>query len=316
VKTALGNSDYKYKFYISLYYPKTDSIFGDFDGDGKSNTLTTLEDRLAAVEWYMNLFETELAKHDYKNIEFCGYYWYNESASAANGDMELINGVSALTHSHDSQLFWIPYHVASGYSLWAEHGFDVACMQPNYAFRLDTPLSNIINNANLTKRYGMGVEIELDNKALTNDLYLQRYMTYLRYGVYYGYINDCIHMYYMGFYDINNACESSSPKVRLIYDYTYQFIKGMLNISPDAVDAVSADVTKDTPYVSTLNPVGDSTKQYKISVSPSHGTVSINADGSFTYYPDKGYTGNDEFAYVYSEYLDYSAPCSVIINVN
>ncbi|MDD4124668.1 MAG: DUF4855 domain-containing protein [Eubacteriales bacterium] len=316
VKTALGNSDYKYKFYITLYYPKTGSNFGDIDGDGKNEVLNTLEERLAAVEWYMSLFEEELAKKDYKNIEFCGYYWYHEAASAENGDMELINGVSELTHSHDSQLFWIPYYVAPGYSLWAEHGFDVACMQPNYAFKLDRPISNIINTANLAKRYGMGVEIEIDSKALTNDLYLQRYMTYLEYGVYYGYINDCIHMYYMSFYDLNNACASESPRLRLIYDYTYQFIKGTLNITPDTVDTISANASKDTPCASTLNPEGVDIKLYKINVSPSHGTVTINIDGTFTYYPDKGYTGTDEFYYVYSEYLGYSEPCLVTINVN
>jgi hypothetical protein len=315
IKTKLGLSDYKYKFYVSIYYPQTGSNFGDINGDGKSETLNTMQDRLEAVEWYMNLFETELAKHDYKNIEFCGYYWYNESMDDKNGDMELVNGISDLAHKHGSQLFWIPYFVASGYSLWAEHGLDVACMQPNYAFGLDRPITNIINTANLTKRYGMGIEIEIDSKALSNDLYLQRYMNYLKYSVYYGYMNDCIHMYYMGYNDLNNTYNSKSAKIRLIYDYTYQFIKGTLDITPDAVSEIKLDATKETPCVSTLNSGNDNTKQFKVSVSPSHGTVSINADGSFTYYPDKGYTGTDTFSYVYSEYLDYSAPCTVTINV-
>lgn len=315
VKAALNKPDYKFKFYMTLYYPKNGSSFGDLDGDGKTDTLSTLEDRLAAVEHLMDRFEAELAKHNYNNIEFCGYYWYHEAASLVDNDMELLNGVSGLVHEHGYQFFWIPYYVASGYSIWAELGFDVVCMQPNYAFGLDRPISHIINTANLAKRYGMGIEIEIDTQALYNDLYLQRYLDYLEYSVYYGYMEDCIHMYYMGFSDINKACESESPKIRLLYDYTYQFIKGTLDIIPDGVDLITVEAVKDTPLNETLNPGEDETKLFKILTSPTHGTVTINADGSFTYYPDKDYTGTDEFYYVYSEFLGFSESCRVTITV-
>jgi hypothetical protein len=316
VKQALGLGDgYKYKFYVALYYPKANGFFGDLDGDGKADTLSNLEKRLEAVEYYINLFEAELSKQNFKNIEFYGYYWYDEAASAEENDMVLINGVSDIVHNHGYQLFWIPYYVASGYSLWSEHGFDVAVMQPNYAFGLDRPISSIINTANFAKRFGMGVEIELDGRAINNELFLKRYMQYLEYGVYYGYIGDCINMYYMGFDDFNKAYESKSPKLRLIYEYTYQFIKGTLDINPDALSPVSFTAAKDTPTNSTLNPDRDETMQFKILVSPKHGTVTINSDGTFTYYPDKGYTGADEFTYVYSRYLGDSEPCSVSITV-
>ena len=45
---------------MTLYYPKNGSSFGDLDGDGKTDTLSTLEDRLAA-EHLMDRFEAELA---------------------------------------------------------------------------------------------------------------------------------------------------------------------------------------------------------------------------------------------------------------
>ena len=54
---------------------------------------------------------------------------------------------------------------------------------------------------------------------------------------------------------------------------------------------------------------------FEVDSSPKHGTVTINLDGSFAYYPDKGYTGEDSFTYRYSEQLDYSAPCVVNITV-
>ncbi|MFA6730807.1 MAG: DUF4855 domain-containing protein [Eubacteriales bacterium] len=313
VKDTLDIPDYKYKFYVSLYYPKKGGTFGDA-GDGIL-TLNTLADRLFALVWFMDAFEDELAKYDYKNIEFAGYYWYNESVNDNDGDLELLNGISDIIHDRNSQLFWIPYYQAKGYALWAEHGFDIACMQPNYAFGLDRPIDNIINTVALAKRYSMGIEIEIDSKAFSNDLYLKRYMEYLKSGVTYGYINDCVHMYYMAMNDLNVAQNSENPKLRLIYDYTYHFIKGSLNITPPVLENTSITCGANTPLVSNLNPGKDITMLFKLVASPAHGTVSINPDGSFTYYPDKNYSGEDSFSFVYSRYLDYSLPCEVTVTV-
>ncbi|PKR82352.1 Ig-like domain-containing protein, partial [Heyndrickxia camelliae] len=37
---------------------------------------------------------------------------------------------------------------------------------------------------------------------------------------------------------------------------------------------------------------------YKEGKSPSHGTVKVHEDGTWTYIPDKGYTGNDSFTVI------------------
>jgi predicted outer membrane repeat protein/VCBS repeat-containing protein len=48
---------------------------------------------------------------------------------------------------------------------------------------------------------------------------------------------------------------------------------------------------------------------------PAHGTLQLNEDGSFTYLPATGYTGEDSFRYVASDGQAYSSPATVRITV-
>ena len=184
-------------------------------------------------------------------------------------------------------------------------------MQPNYVFNLTTPLSNIKNAADIIKRLGMCIEIEISGDALSKDAYYRRYLEYLKGGIYYGYMKDCIHMYYQDTLAYNKAAYSSNAMARSTYDYTYQFIKGTLDIYPDKQDDISVEVTKNEVYNYTFEKKGE----YIITRSPAHGTVTIEPNGGFTYYPDKDYTGEDSFEYKYSEGLDYSDPCKINVNV-
>ncbi|HUR22406.1 MAG TPA: Ig-like domain-containing protein, partial [Acidimicrobiales bacterium] len=48
---------------------------------------------------------------------------------------------------------------------------------------------------------------------------------------------------------------------------------------------------------------------------PAHGDVALNADGSFTYTPEVGFSGIDTFTYTASDGMDYSAPATVSVTV-
>ena len=50
--------------------------------------------------------------------------------------------------------------------------------------------------------------------------------------------------------------------------------------------------------------------------STSYGTVSLNADGSFTYSPSTGFTGSDSFTYHATDGTDSSNTATVTITVN
>ena len=167
----------------------------------------------------------------------------------------------------------------------------------------------------MMRKFGMCTELEIDDAALYNDIFFQKYMDYLRFGITEGYMEGALHMYYQGVNVFGTAATSDNPKNRLIYDYTYQFIKKTLQYAPDAREALSFDAAADTPLLGTLAPEGELNTKYRVAISPQHGTVTINEDGSFVYYPDEGFTGTDTFSYAISEYIGYSAPCEVTINV-
>jgi VCBS repeat-containing protein len=48
---------------------------------------------------------------------------------------------------------------------------------------------------------------------------------------------------------------------------------------------------------------------------PAHGTLVLNADGSFTYTPNAGYAGTDSFTYIASDSLSTGTPTKVTLNV-
>ena len=48
---------------------------------------------------------------------------------------------------------------------------------------------------------------------------------------------------------------------------------------------------------------------------PSHGTLIVNGDGSFTYIPDPNYTGTDSFTYQVFDGTSYSNVATVTIDV-
>lgn len=314
-QSALGSDD-KYTFYLTVYYPHYEaSAFGDVDGDGKNESMSKLSERLKVVEWYINLCYEKIAEANLRNLEFGGFYWYHEAVESSDPNPDIIKGISELVHEHDTQFFWIPYFCSNGYTDWADNGFDVACMQPNYVFKQDAPLTNIKNAATLIKLYGMCIEIEISGQSLTSDNFMQRYFEYLKGGTYYGYMDSAMHMYYQDMLCYGNAATSSDPKARLIYDYTYQFIKHTLDIYPEKAKNITIDAVKDSVLEGSVKATDSSIAGYTLTLSPAHGTVTINADGSYCYYPDAGYTGTDRFEYAYNEGLDYSPSCVVEIKV-
>ncbi len=316
VKAELGLSDdYKVPFYLSIYYPGS-GTYGDVDGDGKAETLDNLADRLKVIEWEVTKYEEELASHDFKNIFFGGYYWYNESFNDANGALELCNGASEIVHNHGYQLFWIPYYQAPGYLLWKEHGMDLACMQSGCAFHLEKPISTQDACAALVKKYGMCIEIEYCASAGNNPLYRDRYLNYLKRGVYDGYMTDCIHMYYLEFSSFVALAKSNNAALRKCYDYTYDFIKGKLDVTPEKAPDYSIETAKETIFEDKLKTENDTEyRRFKIVSAPLHGTVTVNENGTYCYYPDKGFTGTDSFTFAYSDLLDYSEGTVVTVNV-
>ncbi len=315
VKEALSlPNDYKVKVYATIMYPSALATdFGDVDGDGVTENLSVEEDRRKVLNTYMDMYLNKFAEAGYEHLTFGGFYWFEEAISNDN-DPAMIAQTAALAESKGSQLFWIPYFTARGYADWSSYGFSVACMQPNYVFRDNVPVSQLYSAASYIRRQGMGIEIEIDTPALSQISIYKRYMRYLGFGLEAGYMKDCIHMYYQSADVYRNACYSETEMGRSIYDATHAFIKGTLTppekIADQSVSCKAGEVLRGTLF--------DSKTQLgmtELTVSAEHGTVSVAPDGTFLYIPYDGFTGTDTFRFRYSNYLNWSEDTTYTVTV-
>ena len=111
-----------------------------------------------------------------------------------------------------------------------------------------------------------------------------------------------------------NACYSKGM-ARTVYDATYHFIKGDLQIVPDSLSDMSLEGRKNTPITGTLPANTDVGRTFGIYTSPTEGSLTINSDGTFVYYPPKDFTGEITFRLCYREMFDWSEPFEVTITV-
>ncbi len=94
------------------------------------------------------------------------------------------------------------------------------------------------------------------------------------------------------------------------------------NLAPIANDDTYA-TDEDVPLTVTAagvltndsDPDGDAIHA-SLATGPASGTVSLNADGSFTYTPNLGFNGTDSFTYIANDGALDSAPATVAITVN
>ncbi len=319
IKSALDlGDDYKYKVTMTVYYPTVSMTdFGDVDGDGISENFSVYQDRIKAFKWYIQQIEERFAEADFKNIELVGYYWWHEEINTSETDsQQMLNELSDIIHSVGKDFFWIPWFCAPGFSAWENYGFDIACMQPNYVFNSQTPYSNLTTNERLTEHYGMGFEMEIFEECLSNELFFKKYMEYITLGAESGYMNDTVNMYYQSFLVFNTAAYSDSLMARTIYDTTYHYIKGDLKNIPDSLESMSFDIEKNKIFFGDLGFDKEKLREFELYTMPDHGAVTLTDDGGFYYFPEKDYIGEVTFSIIYSEYLSWSEPCEIVLNIS
>ena len=309
VKEELGLDDYTVSVFFSILYTFTESTsFGDIDGDGVVENFTKIEDRKKAIKWIIDEQVRLFEQGNYENLELYGFYWFEEAITFSDPhETELIRYASDYLHSLGYKLMWIPYYQASGFSDWKELGFDMACMQPNYAFSGQATIDRLYDNAATTKRLGMCVEIEINQYDSKADIL--RYKEYLAVGAETGYMN-AVKCYYQGgvpgaFY---YAYKSTDPLINSVYHDTYLFAKGKYDPSEiiDGEIADPSDLEMDTTsgrgVTGSLNVETESDYRVRIETSPKYGTVRLESNGTVTYTPLSGFAGTDTFT-VYLEYI-------------
>lgn len=230
VSETLG-VDYKVKLFFSIFHTKPEygefpEKFGDLDGDGIDEDFACIEGRKKAIKWMIDEQILRYKQKERPYTELIGFYWFEEQVSYNDPmELELIRYASDYVHSLGYKLIWIPYYQAWGYDEWKSHGFDVACMQPNYAFHKDAKKQRLYDNADLCKKFGLCYELEI--AGIHDPFDVHKYKNYLEAGAETGFMHS-IKMYYQGGKDFYSAFCSDNKLTHSVYDDTYLFAKEKL----------------------------------------------------------------------------------------
>ncbi|MBO4860445.1 MAG: DUF4855 domain-containing protein [Clostridia bacterium] len=229
VGEALGMPDYKVTVFFSVLhtnvgYGEHPESFGDLDGDGVEEDMKTFEDRRKAIKWCIDEQIARYKAASPRHCELKAFYWFEEAINYSDKyETDLLSFARDYLHSLGLKLFWIPYFQACGFQDWKENGFDIACMQPNYAFNKAVPTERLYENAAVTKQLGMCVEMEIGG---FDAYHVEKFRNYMDCGAETGYM-DSVKMYYQGgmpgeFY---RAYKCEDPGLHALYDELYLYCK-------------------------------------------------------------------------------------------
>jgi hypothetical protein len=137
---------------IPYLSPKVEN-FGDVDGDGQPENAALDADRIKAFRWAVDAILKRWGEQQYTHLRLDGFYWMNEGIGGA--DEAVGRATGEYVHEQRLNFHWIPWFSAPGFEKWRDLGFDLAIMQPNYAF-MNVPAGAVVpdedrltRNANL-----------------------------------------------------------------------------------------------------------------------------------------------------------------------
>lgn len=194
----------------------------------------SLENRSQIIQAFIDKAMEQFAAAGFDNLELKGFYWHEEliQYTASNYEEELIIRFNEYVHGKGLKTIWIPYYGSPGLERAVDLGFDCATLQSGYAFSRTAETAAEIgystakaveDSAALAKKYGLGMEFELD---LGPTDYFDRYFKYVHTGYSTGCMNGHMMMLYQsvhGIYGCAGAAKGSTQ--RQIYEMTYQYIK-------------------------------------------------------------------------------------------
>ncbi|CAF0765822.1 unnamed protein product [Adineta ricciae] len=157
--------------------------------------------RQQAIQWYVQTVKDNVER--YPKLNLWGIYLMREDISLGINE-EITREISAIVHSYQLRLLWIPYTSAVNWNNWSKLGIDVAILQPGYAFT--SPLmqgtfnaGRVRATAKLAQKYGLGVEIE-SNQGASTEYEIGLLQNYLAQGFIDGY-QFAPTAYFLGNYD-------------------------------------------------------------------------------------------------------------------
>lgn len=288
------SEEHKVGVFLSILFPTfTQRDFGDIDGSGRSLDFNIIEDRKTAIRWLIDEQMRRFNEANLDNLNLIGYYWFHEEVNYSDEtDLELIQYTTDYVRSLGYTTIWIPWYQAPGFQDWKLFGFEVACMQPNYAFTKN-PAEVVYANARTTKKLGMCVEIEIGGLSVEA---IAKYRMYLKVGAQMGYMN-ALHMYYQngGPGEFYNAHHSADKVIHQVYDDTYRFVKHQYPICNIELETTTFPLSGSTIVDGKLVSKKGEDLIVTLFSAPKTGSVTLANDGSFKYIAKEGFDKHDRF---------------------
>lgn len=132
--------------------------------DGRKLDFSSDRDRILACKWYIDEVRRQFYSKKYRNVELAGFYWVAETSAHTES---ILGALGKYLNQLKYSFNWIPYFKATGYSRWKEFGFNIAYLQPNYFFNASVPKSRLEEACDLAMQFGMDMELEFDDNAMT-----------------------------------------------------------------------------------------------------------------------------------------------------
>ncbi len=235
VNNALHTS-IKEKVILTLPYPDPQQHqFGTL-GNGAGPLSFSVEDvdgeqalanRIQALQWYYGNLKEKWRGADFKNLELAGIYWYKENIDKrVPGEKELVVNAARMVRNDGQRFLWIPYFGAHGYEDWRSYGFSHVILQPNFYTADNIPEDRMDHAAERAGRYGMGVELEFDDKITYSRYYYDLFYKELDGASRLGLDGAVTNAYYAGAKTLLKVWNSGVPQIRAIYDDMYRWING------------------------------------------------------------------------------------------
>lgn len=238
---TLVNNPTVEKVILTLPYPSANQRdFGKIDED--QDTLTfqaamvgeekAYQYRKQAMEWYFNQLMDRWNHSEFAYLKLEGVYWFHELVEeAAPKERELIWDAAEMVHEKALRFYWIPYYEAPGFMEWKQLGFDYAFVQPNFYNTYDIAVDRIESTLTVTDKYGMGIEVEGDERMVRDLKFYQLYYNQLIAGHKLGIDKNKVHAYYYGSKSLLEAYYNKEPHFRALYDDTYKWMRGKFTIT-------------------------------------------------------------------------------------
>jgi len=227
---------------IGCPYPMPNqSLFGKLKSNKPSlnfsvtaqNLMQASEQRLEAVNWFVDEALKQWSKTDFKNVKLLGFYWMYESLhySWDIDDHWVIKEFYKHCKKRKTKLFWIPFYSSYNVRILNDYQgfyFDCAMLQPNHIFYYDVP--DVKQAALEAKSRGAGFEMEyyyyFPPKFSVGNQKYNRFRNYLNGGVKYGYMKDSVCGHFIGPCDIPKMYSSPKPQEIEAYEDLFHFVKG------------------------------------------------------------------------------------------